>query len=201
MTFSQPVEVGNFIAANIGGFSFRSVSENNGILAKNGRKGVYERGIARFGNGSDALFFHYKNGTYEKRYNDKITAFGSDNIKNTINVNVMIPKLYKINSDKGITFYSINDSYDLPEEFTYTLLGRQTDGKWVKYFDTNELVKKYFGANQSYWLKELRVSGDTIIVYYELFSGGNYRNSTNRGEFRFKWNDKAQWFGVEQVIY
>ena len=214
MTFSQPVEVGNFVAANIGGFLFKSVSENNGTLVKNGRKGVYERGIARFGNGSDALFFHYKNGTSEKRFSDYIMAFGSDNINNTVNVNVMIPKLYKINSDKGITFYLIRDSYDLPDEIWWTLIGRRKDGVWVKYFDSDSVTVKYFGEfaragrgnvweGKSICCENFRVNGDTIVIEYSRYHKNiNKRGElVKEGEFRFKWDDKAQWFSVERIIY
>lgn len=202
MMFSQPVKVGSIGVMNLEGFSFNGAMANNGISMQNRRgRQLFSQGVVRFGNGRDALFFHYNYGTLEKNYKDFIMAFGSDNISNTVNVSIKTAKIFQIKSDSGITFYSVNDSYDLPEEFMYTLLGRRADGKWVKYFDTNELVKKYFGANQSYWLKELNVSGDTIIIYYELFSRGNYKNPVGRGEFRFKWDDKAQWFSIEQVIY
>ena len=206
MTFSQPVEIGNFVAVNVGGFSFRSVSENNGTLVKNGRKGVYERGIARFGNDSDALFFHYKNGTLEKRYSDYIMAFGSDNIKNTVNVNVMTPKIYKINSDNGITFYLIKDGYDLPEENCFTLIGRRKDGVWVKYFETVQVTDKYFGkppkvwSANSIWCDNFKLAGDTMVIEYQQYNIVQ-KKYFKAGEFRFKWDDKAQWFGVEQVVY
>ena len=72
----------------------------------------------------------------------------------------MMPEIFKITSDEGLTFYSINDSYDLPSEFTYTLIGRRKDGVWVKYFDTNDIAKKYFGNCQDYWFKTLSVNGN-----------------------------------------
>lgn len=48
---------------------------------------------------------------------------------------------------------------------------------------------------KNYYCKE-----DMIIIEYD-----NYNPNTKRmykeGEFRFKWDDAAQWFGIEQVVY
>lgn len=201
ITFSQPVKIGAIVYANMGGFVFKQVSHNDGTL-RNDRGSIqrkaYDHGVARFSEGSDALYLHY---TAYKNANERgFSKFGASDIDNTINVNIMIPEIFKITSNEGITLYAINDSYDLPEEFTYTLIGRRKDGKWVKYFDTNDITAKYFGKS-GYWLKNFIVNGDNISIYYELYSKGYYRNPIGRGEFRFKWDDKAQWFGVEQIKY
>ena len=43
-------------------------------------------------------------------------------------------------------------------------------------------------------------SGNTIAVVYQRVNSSTKR-LTDEGEFRFKWDDKAQWFGIEQVVY
>lgn len=210
MTFSQPVQVGKISYANMGGYIFSQVSQNDGVLGKDRgsvQRKAYDHGVARFSDGYDALYLHYD--AYKANVRGKTVnvisygyaKFGASDEKNTINVGIMMPEIFKITSDEGLTFYSINDSYDLPSEFTYTLIGRRKDGVWVKYFDTNDIAKKYFGNRQDYWLKTLSVKGNIISIYYELYNNGNYRNTTGKGEFRFKWDDKAQWFGIEQVVY
>ena len=201
MTFQQPVEIGSIGYINLGGFDFFGTSSNSGEPIIVRQRTLFKRGIARFGDGNDALYFHYNHGTIEKRYKDQIIAFGSENIKNTVNVNIAEPRLYKIDSNQGITLYLIKDSYDIPEDNTFTLIGRRKDGIWVKYFSTVELTKKYFGERQSHCWKKFSVSNDVVSIYYELYFRGDYRNPTQRGEFRFKWDDKAQWFGIEHIVY
>lgn len=46
----------------------------------------------------------------------------------------------------------------------------------------------------NYEYDKARISGDTIIITYCI-----YGVSKICGEFRFKWNNKDQWFGVEKV--
>ena len=208
MTFSQPVKIGSIGLINAPGFSFNDVTHNNGTKIESRRAGNYfSQGVARFGNGDDVLFFHYKQGTREKRYNDMITAFGSENIRNTVNITIKMPRIYKINSDNGVTFYLIEDGNDLAEEDRYTLIGKKKDGTFVEYFDTDKIRKRYFGQQwQGIWFKDIKCQGNQMIIHYERNTQGKgftsiYNKADEFGEFRFKWDDKAQWFGVEQVVY
>ena len=210
MNFSNPVKVGTIVAANIGGFAFRDGAFNTGSLAKNAKRGAYERGVARFSEGSDALYFHYYMGTYKSRYNDRVMLFGSKNINNTIKVPILFAEVARITNDMGLTMYVIHDSYDLPEENSYTLIGLNREGKWVKYFDSDSIAKQYFGkpekvwSDNSIWFDNLECQGDTVIIQYHRYHRGLRNNKSGyvkEGEFRFKWDDVAQWFGVEQVVY
>ena len=151
MSFSNPVKVGTIVAANIGGFAFRDGVFNTGSLAKNAKRGAYEKGIARFSEGSDALYFHYHTRTSKRRYNDEVMRFGSQNINNTIKVPILFAEVEKMTNDMGLTMYVIHDSYDLPEENSYTLIGLNKDGKWVKYFDSDSIAKQYFGKPEKVW--------------------------------------------------
>ena len=87
---------------------------------------------------------------------------------------------------------------------SYILLGMQSDGKWVKYFDTRDIKKKYF--REATARKDIpcfvrgQSKGDTISVVYQRVNS-NTKRLADEGEFRFKWDDGAQWFGIEQVVY
>lgn len=215
MTFSQPVQVGKIIYANMGGYIFEQVSENNGVMKTDKRsiqRKIYDHGLARFGEGRDALYLHYD--SYKATVSGKkinvishgYAKFGDKNVKNTVNINVMLPEIYKIASNEYITFYMIHDSYDLPDENWWTLIGRRKDGVWVKYFSSLDVTKKYFGKQGNVWeglaicCDNFRVSGNTMIIEYSrCYESG--RKQIKEGEFQFKWDDKAQWFGVEQIIY
>ena len=84
------------------------------------------------------------------------------------------------------------------------IIGRQKDGKWVSYIDSSVLTDKYFNGLQSYKSSDgvhydsPQIKDDTLIIPYEYQI--QFKVVT-KGEFRFKWDDKAQWFGVEQVVY
>ena len=231
MTFSQPVKTGFglWFLQGGGGIAVQNATENNGSFYSreyNGKKIIYDgsrksgsvrygKGVARWGNGSDALYAHYDAYNISK---DGYIHFGDKNIKNTIPISAFIfgEEIFKINTNEGITFYMIHTSYDLPDETWWTLIGRRKDGVWVKYFDSDFVTKKYFGesaragranvwSGQSICCDNFRVNDNTIVIEYSRYH--NHKNSGQRGnlikegEFRFKWNDSAQWFGVEQVVY
>ena len=210
MTFSQPVKVGKIGYINLGGFKFSQVASNKGVLVNDewGRKkNIYDHGIAKFGSGNNLLYLHYD--AYKAEVKGKnirvishgYSKFGSDNVNNTVNLNIMHPEIFSLVNDKMLLFFIIEDSYDLPFEDSYTLIGRTKNGKWVKYFDTNEIAKKYFGNSNDYGFKALNVKGDIISISYEIYNNARYYAPVSKGEFRFKWDDKAQWFGIEQVVY
>ena len=84
-------------------------------------------------------------------------------------------------------------------EADYLIIGKKSDGRFVKYIDTRDITRRYFGWDGT---------GVSPIVYLDMYTQGNtlivpyyhLRNNKSRREFRFKWDDKAQWFGVEQII-
>ena len=208
MIFSQPVKVGTIVASNLGGFAFRDGVYNSGSLSSNaGRREVYSSGIARFSDGSDALYFHYKWGDIQHRYENTIMRFGDKDITNSILVNLMVSDVFKINNDRNFALYLIHDYYDLPEENGYIVIGKQKDGKWVKYFDTDSVTRTYFGntgyavwTNNSIYYQKVSTKNNLIIIPYQRYNTVN-KKYYSEGEFRFKWDEAAQWFGVEQVVY
>lgn len=203
MTFSQPVEIGKFGRTQEpgigGGFLIEGSSYNEGDIYK--RKGNicrYGKGSARWGNGDDALYLHYD------AYNSK-AQIGDKNINNTIKDEFaaapLVSTIMRVDTDSKKVIYILFTSYDIPEDDVYECIGKHSNGEWVKYFSTNDIVKRYFGEKQGHGFGKIRIENDTITVPYKLFSNGNYSNPTSTGEFRFKWDDSAQWFGVERVVY
>lgn len=201
MTFSQPEKIGLFCFINLrNGIEILGESHvdeiPNPIMFKaNIPYGT--KGVEQINSGADALYVHYD--TTNRKYYKYL--FGGKEINNTFEGKFVQGLIYKISTNSNITLYYIESGYDIPEDDQHTIYGRRADGKFVKYIDTSDLVQKYFGANQGYWLKKLTVAGDVISIYYELFYKGNYRTPTEKGEFRFKWDEAAQWFSVEQVQY
>lgn len=202
--FSQMERVGCIGYANMGGFFIEEATYNYG---KNpsiglGHKTVYDKGTAKYSNGMDALYFHYNTGRYAGgiKYDKSYSKFGAENIENTIQVDIMMPELFKISSDENITLYVIKDSDDLPEENSYMVIGRRADGVWVKYIDTKMFVGDYLGRN-GYDLGDMIVENDIIRLFYKTYDYHRWQNTTSKGEFCFKWDDAAQWFSIEQIIY
>lgn len=221
MTFSQPIKTGFSVRRlQTGGMAIINATQNDGDFYKmthNGKVTIYDgkgknnsvrygKGVARFGNGADSLYAHYN--YYLK---DSNVYFGGPDRKNTVPINSMVfdEEIYKISTNEGIIFYMIHTSYDLPDETWWTLIGRRKDGVWVKYFETLAITKKYFGQQGNVWnglsicCDDFRVKGDTIVIEYSRYhkNSGQRGNLVKEGEFQFKWDNVAQWFGVEQIIY
>lgn len=197
MQFSQPVEIGGagYMQAGGGGVYIDGADYNSGKFYTEYRKDNtwgYEKGVARFGNGEDALYLHYSWQEYLK--------FGGKDINNTVSDSFISFEVFKINTNEGITIYPLYKVYG--PEFDYLVIGRQADGKFVKYIDTRELTRRYFGWNgkgaspATYF--DLSAQGDILVMKY------NYHNRSSRtiteGKFYFKWDDNAQWFGVDKTI-
>ena len=52
-----------------------------------------------------------------------------------------------VKSNEGVSVYPIISDYG-PEK-AYTVLGRQKDGNYVKFFDTDAITAKYFGNGRN----------------------------------------------------
>lgn len=217
MTFYQPVKIGfagvpPYFGQNpkyMGGYFFEGTSYNDGNIlrkAENPKESSeYGAGLARWGDGKDALYCKYQAGRNEKnhylKFGGKDSYLVSDSTRRDIS---------KIETDEGITLYVLYYRYNWYTDLS--ILGCLKDGTWVKYIDTSgEFQKKYFGdySNGIHWIiygsekvdsnpsSYIICKGDTIIIPYNVHSN----SGKSSGEFRFKWDDAAQWFGVEQIVY
>ena len=186
---------------------------------------VYGKGIAQFGNGNDVLYFYYDFNQYGIDYGKGFGGNYQEGAKNgakfggrdTGKLFSFPHQIYesscqieKISTDKGLTLYMLIYQGAVGGK-DYILLGRQTNDIWVEYFNMEDINVKYFGLHKndygttmgnrsSHYYKNYYCKGDTIIVEYEGFNSSLKRN-VKIGEFRFKWDETAQWFGVEKVIY
>ena len=200
--FTQPQQIGSFSFAQggkgAGGIRIENASQNKGdyfTQYNKNNQSSYGKGVARFGNGEDALFIHYN--VYQKA-GGTILA-GNKDVKNTYSVGVINQTINVVRSNEGVTIYPIISDYG-PEK-AYTVIGRQKDGKFVKFFDTESITNNQFGPGRNgmppVTYNRLAVSGDTFVLYYSK-AGMPARTA---GELRFKWDDNAQWFGIEKVVY
>lgn len=190
MQFSQPIEIGKIFTPT-GGVKMVNASYNKGSywreFDKNNTKS-YEKGIARFDKGQEAIYVHYD--LYGAFY------FGGEDKNNTIEDNFLSYDIYKINTNEGIIIYPLYKSYG--PEANYLIIGKRADGRFVKYIDTNELSQRYFGWNgksiSPIIYPKLYTQNDILVIEYQRY--GN--KQLIKGKFYFKWDDNAQWFGVKQ---
>lgn len=205
MTFSQPIKLGRFYTQiqRASGFHIEGASSNKGTrydeVAKYIKDYGWNKGLATFGEGIDALYIHYD---YENDKMPKGTRFGGKSISNTVGIGVWHDgTITQIKGSNDRIFYSVRFFYCTSH---LHILGKNKDGKWVEYIDSKKISDRYFGGKDEYKLpdgviyEEPSCQGDTIVVQYSRYK--SFRKPME-GEFRFKWNEAAQWFGVEQVIY
>ncbi len=197
MTFSEPVKLGHLFSTPRGGFVFKGEHSNNGkfISYINRNEKVYEKGIAIFGEGEDALYVYYDD---NKKLN---VTFGSKDENNSFTLNNhMIEQfcdVWKIETDSELVLYPINIFGGSWGSSNWIILGKRSDGAFVKYIEAFDIRKKYFANPRYVDCNKIFTQGNSIIIGYKYF----YPQNEHNGEFRFKWDDKAQWFGVEQVVY
>ena len=187
MTFSQPTKLGSASATDA---SFYTYETKGATYNKNG--------IAKFGDGNDAIWFYQRPAATQYCYG------GSSLDKTFPFLSAYGCEFTQIKTSSRLILYMVHEwEFDIRGE-KYILLGMQSDGKWVKYFDTRDIKKKYFGEsttrNNTPCFVRWQSSGNTITVVYQRVNS-NTKRLTDEGEFRFKWDDAAQWFGVEQVVY
>ena len=202
MKFSQPEKIGrigNFDQSPYRGFEISGSSYNDGVKYIPSSdytykdKIVYTKGTARFGDGNDALYCQY----YFDFADRSSKKFGGKN-QYVYTDGFFYKDIFKIETDTGLTLYYLLYSYKYTH---FAVIGRFSDGKWVKFFDSDYLDKNYFSRNNFPHYNDLKCSGDTLIISYRNGYGHPSKNRDDIGEFRFKWDDAAQWFSVEQIIY
>lgn len=123
-------------------------------------------------------------------------------MENTVPFDVIVRgKIYFLGKNQDTRFYLLGlYGYDMFGTH-HIVVGRKKDGTFIKYFDTRRIAKAYCGEwsksnkNRPYF-DRCETNGDTISFPYRLIS-----SKDEVGESRFKWDDIAQWFGVEQVAY
>ena len=201
MTFSQPIKIGEISVAGgprdgiiiVGATSIKDYSTQK-------KSGSYMKGMAVFGK---SLRFYFNKEYYLQNYmnvgtnlekmnklDSKVSRFGGTNVKNTIPIFTFegMTDIYQIKNDGGIELYLVKSEGGAGA--VIKVLGTTKEGKWVKYFDTQD-ARKNFGIPLSVYDGEIFTFGDEIIVKY-----GESRSSDS-GELCYKWDEKNNWFGIE----
>lgn len=199
MQFYQPEELGyiSFYMAQNGGAYFQGESNVTGKYHRSsigiGRE-YYGQGIVKYGSGRDVIYIHYD--TTEPYYCN--ARVGSKDIGNTVEVFLQSDTVKRIRTSDDITLYVFEYAHSF--QHFYTIIGKIPSGKFVKYIDSRDIASRYYGekANRSIQFQNFICSGDTIVIPYAFYHG-TYIEKV--GEFRFKWDEDAQWFGIEQVLY
>ena len=210
MTFQQPVKIGSIgfpAQAPYNGYLVEGATFNDGNpfteeFERNGEPiKTFTKGTAQFSAGTNALWCKY-NYTSQGTADDFIIFGGRNDF--VLTTDASYKEVFKIDGDT-LTLYAIYHNYCVTD---LKILGKQQRGKWVIFIDSKKISNKYFDGKDSY--KEdggvlydvPTCAGDTLIVKYRRWhwseSGGI---SDPEGEFRFKWDERAQSFGVEQIVY
>lgn len=212
MTISQPTHIGTVVGVNIGGFRFKDELSNFSQGPLN-RKKAHTKGIATFGTNAQKLYLHYQTYNYDNNRSNQISRYGSSSPDNAIQIETMYNTISMMTTDSDITLYAIRTDYDLPGEEDYTLIGERQDGRFVKYLSTDSILQQYYGSKYIgneygpdipfvYLVKNITATNDTVIFYYYRFDfKKRNEQAVPVGEIRCKWDENAQWFAVENVVY
>ena len=201
MQFYQMEEIGRIgVSQRKGGIIIENSIYNSGEYFNKYDKNnttSYDKGFAKFGKGDDALYIYYD--AYQKE--PSRMRVGTEDRDNTVIMDMHWDTLFRIKASNGKVFYCINFAYGPDSQ--WCIAGCHSNGKFVKYIDTEEISKRYFGITTTKTgmpfviYNKLRLDGDTIVIEY----ASAHRNEGLKGEFRFKWDEAAQWFSIEQVVY
>ena len=209
MQFQQPVFIGSIASIYAGG-------PHTADRWKISREVIVRKDSLTMGKGSTAIVFKYKD-TPSKYDNTKyrtITQMVSGNGKpfpvdnniryfNNTDGN-LYPNhwIYQVNGENGVVAY-VDIMHGIMSD-TLRLRGLWKDGKPVTYVgNIDQFTSGVEDANLILKDKEMRLVNDTICIPYTLNSGGVATREIHvrDGEFRFKWDDKAYWFGIEDFVY
>lgn len=207
MNFIKITEIGYVGAPTqspYSGFIIRGESFNSGVAYlepnatfENKPVKSYKSGVARFGEGSGALFCKYD---FNAEFNRSISFGGENNYITTLDGSDK--KIYKLENDENLPIYVIYHNYCVTD---LKIVGKMKNGKWVTYIDSKKISDKYFGGNDGYKLdggimyNTPVCKGDSIVVTYYRWTWKG--ETATVGEFRLKWDNAAEWFGIEQIVY
>ncbi len=209
MTFSKIEKIGEVgfpTQAPYHGFSIRGEFYNSGTpyveeynyIDDGTPIKTYTKGTARFGSEPNDLYCKYD---FNLDFPDKPIKFGGKN-NYILGLDGSDKDIFSIENNGGIKLYVVYHNYCVTQ---LNILGTQKNGKWVNYIDSKKISETYFGGNEGY-KKDGGIiydvptcRNDTIVIKYRRWYWKG--RSEPEGEFRFKWDDAAQWFGVEHIVY
>ena len=222
MIFNPPERIGHINLERKKGFIFTDVAENiieEKNLIKIGKKDPVPtefsvKGIAQFGYGEDAIYFHYN---YANKTRERVMSFGSKNSYNTFNMLFEgYATIYKVPNDEGKNFYMIGtllkNTAKLSSIPDYVLLSCNENGTFKKEFDTSKFANQLFGQYAEESMRTFNfVSldiGDCIVSeniiafpYKQKKSGSGFTQEEveEMGLLCFIWNESTQKFESKKV--
>ncbi len=160
--------------------------------------------MACFGCGRERIYFHYDSRDGMTSYNPDngyglMSKSGNKELINCVDIDVWLPTVINcIETDNDITLFLLSN-HDVSglTGMSYVLIGRITDGSYVKYFDTIEVLKRYYKNKRELKIKDIKINNDKIVVKYDRINGNKV---SVEGELLFKWDDKVKWFSVANMI-
>ncbi|WP_027407169.1 hypothetical protein [Anaerovibrio sp. RM50] len=174
-----------------------STDVKSGILSFKGAAKTNENS-AIFGEGKDTLYVQGILGN-----NGVMVNVGGKDINNTIPIaDPIYIRIYRTSTKDGVTLYIFKRAHDMYCD--YLIIGRKTDGTFVKYIDTKEVSLKYFGnlGKQATIIFEDKVliKGSTLSFncFYYKFGAKKYPGD-KACRFNFNWNEYTQSFDIEQT--
>ena len=212
MQFSQPQKLGGVGGNPMGGISIDGSAFNHGSLYPDQFKGIwgvlYEKGVAGYGIDEAYLWVYYDCSSGKKDYRDAYSAhFGNKDKTITVKMGVgegEYVQIDRVKNDGGIKLFIVAYKGSVVGPEKYVLMGYDKTGKFVKYVDVKSVIEHYLGKNnvgmKGAYLGRYYCENNAVVVeYMDSRITKSYKNAV--GEFRFTWNDNAQWFGVEHIIY
>ena len=199
MTFSQPVKIGKIIYPPSADMVIEdSTYTSNPPSGKFQNQNTYAYNtIAGFSNGEDSIYVHHMP---KHNVNPRV---GDKDINKSVPIGYGLYgfTIYQIPNDSATKLYMIRPDEAMAVVLDYTLVGKKADGTFVKYFSFRDIWNKYVGNNRPngrIFTENVHCEGDSIIIKYT-----HYEKHVKKdiGEIRFKWDDAAQWFGIEHIVY
>lgn len=170
MQFYQMEKIGSIgVSQRNGGIRIDNFIYNSGKYFNKYDKNnttSYDKGFAKFGKGDEALYIYYN--SYQKE--PSRMRVGTEDVNNTIVMNMLWDSLFRVKASNGKVFYCINFAYGPDSQ--WCIVGCHSNGKFVKYIDTEEISKRYFGITTTQTgapfviYNKLRCDGDTIFIEY-----------------------------------
>ena len=207
MTFSQPVKIGEIgfpVQAPYNGFIVYGADNNTGTpyleegqTFKGAPLQTYQKGVATFGVGKDALFCDYDFETQDFLHSLKFGGRGNYVLLSDMS----FKDILKIETGENLTLYIFYHNYCTSH---LNIIGIN-NGAWQNYIDSKNISAQYFGGNDGYKMDGSVIyeiptcSGDKIIIPYHRW---HWEGETEtEGAIILKWNDAAQWFSIDTKIY
>lgn len=192
MQFSNPVKIGSYYNTRAGG---PSLARGEGYTKLTDTQCV-------FGYGNTALKFTHKNmygairrGRQEGSSTCTGVYIGQQKVESLRYLN---GEIYRITGDQGEVFYFVYGGAALDRSFA--LIGL-CEGSYYHAIEISDLSPyvgsdlRSVGSAADLILSTPRTVGDEILVDVK-----DYRKNTV-GQFIFKWDESAQWFGIEYQSY